>query len=127
MFRSTKTSSTNGGKLQIDLYRWRKKSISFLGHTQAIDWLHFCVHFKLLIACQVLADGCADGRVHYLCTLRQYFGHPLPGKKVIPLHSLFFFLVQVLSKGAKSLCSTAYSVFSALLTSFSCSGEVFQC
>ena len=74
------------------------KSISFHGHTQAINWLHFCVHFKLLSACQVLADGCADGRVHYLCTLRQYFGHPLPGNKVSPLHSLFCLLVQILSK-----------------------------
>ena len=98
----------------------------FLGHTQAINWLHFCVHFKLLIACQVLANGCANGLVHYPCTLGQYSGHPLPGKKVIPFHSLFFLLVQILSKGAKSLCSTAFSVFSALLTSSSCSGEVFQ-
>ena len=127
MFRSTKTSSTNGGKLQIDLYMGRKKSISFLGHTQAINWLHFRVNFKLLIACQVLADGCADGPMHWLCSLGQYFGHPLPGKKVIPLHCLLFLLVQILSKGANSLCSTAFSVFSALLTSSSYSGKVFQC
>ena len=94
------------------------KSISFLGHTQASKRLHFCVHFtvhfKLLITCQVLADGYADGRVHYLCTLRQYFGHPLPGNKVSPLHSLLPSSPNTIKRCKKSLF---YSLLCVLCSS----------